>query len=661
MVRVIEVSPQNEMPVAEKLAAEIRRAWPDVANSPTEHVTILVGIEIAREIDLLVVIRLTTPRPLPAMKRRDGRTSAPDYLQGAVLVVEVKQLAPECFVVVGNEIHPVRNGKMEPRSVNRQVGDATIALRTWWSRYGLEPFFIYGLGWLTEVDPQQLADVNAWIVGTDATWFGLLDAAAQRSAEIYERRSEAYLNAIETLVSILTRKRAVSPRDRARALALCNDELAGELVADLAAVAGTKMIRLTGRGGSGKTTTLALLAKHLATVGGERVLILTFHRTLRGDIEHLLKTTTDLPGIVGRRIVVSTATAFFLGLLDAFGSPLPTDDQGRLRYDHLDASLDELRTTLIDDPDSGEAAAMKARMPDRFDFDHVMIDESQDWTDAERDFLRAFYGARRLVVADGLEQLVRRQNTCDWFAGIASSQRTSRHLGRSLRMTRNIAEFANAVARASGLSDWKIAPFDKLPGGRVVICVGGAVDVVALHRAVRSLAAAGAASPVDTLTCVPPKSSAGEPYSDCAAQLIAAGDCVWDGTIEGNRDDAPADADCWRLVKYDSCRGLEGWVTIALGLDQLIASKIKYPNLAAGDTESPESVARRWLMIAITRAVSTLVITITNPDAPIVETLRAAAAALPDGIVEWTTPEQAANVVASTVSPQDAARTLAHS
>jgi hypothetical protein len=66
-------------------------------------------------------------------------------------------------------------------------------------------------------------------------------------------------------------------------------------------------------------------------------------------------------------------------------------------------------------------------------------------------------------------------------------------------------------------------------------------------------------------------------------------------------------------------------------------------------------------MIAITRAVSTLVITITNPDAPIVDTLRAAAAALPDGIVEWTTPEQAANVVASTVSPQDAARTLAHS
>jgi hypothetical protein len=650
MVDVIEISPQNEMPIANKLAAEIKRAWPDVAISPTEHVTILVGIETMREIDLLVVVRLQTPRLLPAMKRRDGTMAAPDYVQGAVLLIEVKQLAPECFTIVGTEIFPVRAGKVDRESVSQQATSASIALRAFWRRYGLEQFFVYALGWLTEVGPEELAGVSPWIVGSGVTWSGLLDAAAQKNREIYEPRTPAYLDALNGLVEILTRKRPVSPLDRKRALALCNDELAEQLVSELAAVAGTKMIRITGRGGSGKTTTLALLAKRLATIGGERVLILTFHRALRGDIAHVLATTTDVPGIVGRRMVVETATAFFMKALAQFGHALPKDEREMPRYDKLDWALDELRGMLVGDANSGDAAELKSLRPEQFDFDYVFVDEAQDWTNAERDFLRALYGARRLVLADGLEQLVRRQNPCEWNAGVPSSERITRHLGRSLRMTRNLADFANAVARASGLSDWKIAPFEKLPGGRVVISVGGEVDVVALHRAVRRVAEAGGASPVDTLTCIPARSTDAVAYSDCAQKLIAAGERVWDGTVTENRDDAPADLECWRLVKYDSCRGLEGWVTIALGLDQLIASKTKYPNLQPGEDDSPENVARRWLMMAITRVVSTLIITITDPKAPLVATLRSAAATLPDGVVEWTTPEHLAEVIAPRIA-----------
>jgi hypothetical protein len=578
MVDVIELSPQNEMPVAQRLAADIRAVWPDVAISPHEHVTLLVGIETVREIDLLVVIRLQKPRELPPILRRDGSTSARDYVQGAVL-------------------------------------------------------------------PDQLGDVNPWILGNEASWLGFIDAAAQRNPEIYERRSHAYMASLDSLVNLLTRRRVVSPRDRMRASNLCNDELAEKIVSELAEVAGKKLIRLTGRGGSGKTTTLALLAKHLAIVGGERVLILTFHRALRSDIAHLIACTSDVPGVAGRRIVVETATTFFMSVLESFDYPLQTDEQDRPSYGRLDAALDELRF-MLDGEKGDDMAELKSRLPQRFDFDYVFVDEAQDWSDAERDFLREMYGSSRLVLADGLEQLVRRQTVCDWIAGIPSTERVAKHLGRSLRMSRNLAEFANAVARESGLSDWKIAPFDKLPGGRIVISVGGEVDVVALHAAVRDAAAIGKAVPIDTLTCIPPRSKDDITYSDCARKLLAARQCVWDATKVESRDEAPDDVECWRLVKYDSCRGLEGWVTVALGLDQLIASKIKYPNLAPGETESPEGVARRWLMIALTRAVSVLIITITDPDAPVVATLRVASATLADGIVQWTTPERLADMVA---------------
>ncbi len=42
-------------------------------------------------------------------------------------------------------------------------------------------------------------------------------------------------------------------------------------------------------------------------------------------------------------------------------------------------------------------------------------------------------------------------------------------------------------------------------------------------------------------------------------------------------------------------------------------------------------------MIALTRAVNTLIVTVSDPTAPVLEPLRAAAALLPAGIVEWTT------------------------
>lgn len=90
-----------------------------------------------------------------------------------------------------------------------------------------------------------------------------------------------------------------------------------------------------------------------------------------------------------------------------------------------------------------------------------------------------------------------------------------------------------------------------------------------------------------------------------------------------------------RAIRFMS--RLEGWVTVAYGLDQLAATKHKHPNLAPGETDTPENLVRRWLMIALTRAVNTLIITITDPAAPILQSLRSAAARLPSGVVEWTT------------------------
>lgn len=651
MIEIVEVSPSNEMPIAQRLRKSIAAAWPDVANSRDDRIVIAVGLQTLREIDLFVTIDLKQPRDLVSLSRRDGTRSPQAVVQAAAIVIEVKQLDESRFTTVGTQIFP-DYGRGKERSVDTQVSDCCTALARHRARYSVEQFFIHGVGWLAEVPERKLMGINPWIVGEEAGWLEILDAAAQQNASLYGEKSPSFRDAIGTICETLTRTRPLSPRDRVKSIALCTDILVDEVIDDLAKRAGTMQIRLAGRGGSGKTTTLALLAKRLAEVEQARILILTFHKTLRGDIEHLVDSLIDVPAIK-KRIGVETATTFFVAALRELGIPIPTTGT-ETDFGALSGALAGVVAKLDTDPEHGDAAYLQAVDAKRFAWDYVFIDEAQDWTDSERDFIRALYGAGNLVLADGLEQLVRRQTPCDWSTGIPKAKRYNRSLERSLRMTKNVALFANAFAREANLFDWKIAPVEKLPGGRIVIALGGEIATLDLIRALGPELAAANARPIDALLCIPPPEVVtegdGSRYARRAMELSVAGVSVWDAVKPCVRDEAPATADTWRILQYDSCRGLEGWATVAFGLDQLAATKHKYPNLEADADDTPENVVRRWMMIALTRAVHTLVITIADPQAPLVATLRGAAERMPKGVVEWTTgPGCSATIRGSTV------------
>ena len=125
-------------------------------------------------------------------------------------------------------------------------------------------------------------------------------------------------------------------------------------------------------------------------------------------------------------------------------------------------------------------------------------------------------------------------------------------------------------------------------------------------------------------------------------RLLAVGQhakiALWDGTDAAMRANATADPSAVRLVRYESCRGLEGWITVALNLDDFHKNKLRYPNQNASDPQiDPEIVANRWLLIPLTRAVQTLVIVVRDPQAPVIARLRAALddCDLPAKVVEW--------------------------
>jgi len=287
MIAIHPISPENEMAIAERVRDKIAAVWPDVATSERDHIDILVGVRTDVDVDLLVLVNLEREHEIPQQRRRPSGTSPAASLTTAIITIEVKQLDYDCYDRIGNQFFPIYEGRREVRSVSKQANDAALGVSTLARRYGRGPF-VYNVAWLTGVDDAALRDIEANVVGRAATWYQMLDAAAQQrpfreNAELAILRQD-----IVILKRILLTRRRESRRDRNRVEALSRNLASRAAVDALVPQAGSAQIRLIGRGGSGKTTSLALLAVQLAETG-QRVLILTFHHSLRSDIAHLVQ------------------------------------------------------------------------------------------------------------------------------------------------------------------------------------------------------------------------------------------------------------------------------------------------------------------------------------------------------------------------------------
>jgi hypothetical protein len=637
MIEIHPISPENEMAIAERLRNEIATVWPDIAASARDRIDILVGVRTDVDVDLLVCVNLARAREIPQQRRRPSGTSPGAFVTAAMIAIEVKQLDFDCYERIGNQLFPIYEGRREARSVSKQANDAALGVSTLARRYDRRPF-VHNVAWLTGVDDAALRDIEANVVGRSATWYQMLDAAAQQrsfreDAEVHVLREDIF-----TVKRILLNRRRESRRDRGRVEALSRNLASRAAVDALVSRAGSAQIRLIGRGGSGKTTSLVLLALQLAEAG-QRVLILTFHHTLRSDIAHLVNSLGTKIGIRTDRILVETTMNFMVSALDGLGAHVPKNGT-QPDWGALDSVFTETSSMIVGDPiaRTGDIGRLVDSNPGRFAWDLIFVDESQDCSDGERDFLRALYGHRRLVLADGVDQLVRRQYVCDWNAGVPENESVVHRLDTSLRMMRNIACFVNCFARALDFPTWYIAPQEQLAGGRVIVAVGE-VNSRELLRAVVASAAERDADPADCLICLPPTSA----NQDAVREgLLAAGRdaniALWDGTVAAMRASAMPDPNAVRLVRYESCRGLEGWITVALDVDDFVKNKLRYPNQNASDPQiDPDIVANRWLLIPLTRAVQTLVIVVRDPQAPVIARLRAALedSELPAQVVEW--------------------------
>jgi hypothetical protein len=385
----------------------------------------------------------------------------------------------------------------------------------------------------------------------------------------------------------------------------------------LAPLLGKERLHLAGHGGTGKTVFALQVAHEAFESLGKRTLIATYNSALAADITRLLA-LMGIPGSSdGGGVEVRTTMSIVYSWLYRLGVSNIEEAEGFEAYGGLcREAIEMLRSGAI----SGEdIAAITRGFPDRFDFDAVIVDEAQDLPQEEADLLALLFGPEKISLADGREQLLRGQPT-DWRSPATSaSQKEHRKLSRCLRMKRNLGSFANTLAREAGLN-WRVEPNDEAAGGRVILYRGKFVDDRAIRDRICGLATENGNKLVDSLFCVPPSSvvaHGGTRRSQVGLVLEGDGHDAWDAVDVATRRDFPRSPDSCRVVQYESCRGLEGWVTVLELFEEFWELARAQGVVTSGSrgvgAMTPDQYAWQKALIPLTRPIDTLAIFIGDP------------------------------------------------
>ena len=632
MIEVIGSEGTSEYRAAIAIRDAFLKYWPGIDETPAEqdHVKIAASTKLSgykvSDIDIVVAARLDRGRyivPRVVLNDQDGRrlAGAKIRVQSFIAAIEVKDHdADGLQVSVGGVNVRYPDGwksATEQNDAQRYALLEYLRDRTKKNPWVYRCVLLQGIQELPKERGRQLPSAAAVAANFDASTIlaamAALNGVAKLGSEYTIRSTD-----METIEKVLDAPifTAIVPSrlDRKRM-----DRIAArpDQARDIAQLLGEERIHLRGEGGTGKTVLLAQAAHEAFKALGKRSLFLTYNHALAADIQRILALMGVPSSSEAGGVDVRTVMSFTYAWLSRLGAIEEDED---LEFDQYTAKCSQaLRyfdDGLLVDADIGRA---KQEDFEQFEYDAILVDEAQDWPQPEADLLCRLYGGNAVSIADGMSQLVRGGAT-DWRSAVKGRPKTEMvPLRECLRMKANLGVFANAVAERAGLN-WEIVPNTKAAGGRIILRKGMFHDMPDLHSRLLTSAAAEGNEPVDFLYCVPGSGIqlvGNNRASILGSRLEDRGLQVWDGVDPVARRDYPRSTNENRIVHYESCRGLEGWVTILDSLDDFWSARFdeamrnaEQGNSMMGEEEQARATAWRWCMIALTRSIDTLVITV---------------------------------------------------
>jgi len=657
MISIIGPEGTPEYNYACRLRDLILTEWSGVDEDALDDIRIVAAVKChgqsTTDIDMVVFVLLSKLRPIPFSESENDDKSEKDiiFIHSLCLTIELKNHYQDSVIFDGNQVK-VRYGD-HIHSATEQSHKQQAALRDFYKQHGLKLPFVTNLIWLPNIPQACLPEVDSNILGDKATWGDFLRCVVnlrkprpELVAGIQEINAFSHANAKQTaqVVDLLTKRLEMSSLDRLKVERISRERARQASERQYMEKMGQQLLIFKGRGGTGKTLRLLQLAHDLYIEQDARVLILTYNKALVADLQRLFALIGAGSGDARHTIVIKTVHAFLYRIAEYSGVTHSKPEQFITQIDrHKQNVLKYLRKIRSQQNDPLDIFI--AASSDHFNWDYIFIDEAQDWPEDERDMLFLLYDFRHFVLADGVDQMVRGGYHTHWRDVINKQQSQVVTLRKSLRLKAGLCQFAHAVARQLDLPNWQLDPDDDMYGGRVIILEGLYSEERSFHDQLMSLTQHSNNHPIDMLFCVPPslvnKEHPEKVYSYVASRFQKWGYNTWDGTADHVRSSYPTNLDQIRVVQYESCRGLEGWMCVNLGFDELYDYK-KQKYIPPAQTtfefrdEEREShlFAASWLMIPLTRAIDTLVIQIRSADHYIAQVLKAAAQECPN-IVEW--------------------------
>lgn len=479
--------------------------------------------------------------------------------------------------------------------------------------------YIHNLIWLTSVSKTQLPKTQNNIVGMDSKWEDFCYTLSMLNGE-KPLTSFSYRNYLNSICEIFSRKLQPSKIDRKR-LENITKSVLDRTQQQYAEKLGKQLLIYRGRGGTGKTVRLIRTAYQAYDEMGLRVILLTYNRALVADLRRLLALLGAKDAVGRGSISIKTIQSFTHEWLVQLGVIDKQQPNFLVEYDSfMKTALTYIRNGALSNDDISLA---KTKASKHLAWDLILIDESQDWPASERDFIYQLYGYEKVIIADGVDQFVRGVEGIDWREGIDRTKSQIVPLHKSLRLKSSLCQAVGYFAEKIEYANWNLQPLPEAHGGRVIIVIGNALSEV-FHRKLSATAKDDGNHPIDMLFCVPPNwvrtNMNGDKSSIVADQYKKWGLETWDAVDPELRGEYPTSLEQYRIVQYESCRGLEGWVVVNFGLDEFFDYKCSNAEFSEEEKsdmffdheESAIEYSKKWIMIPLTRAIDTLVLHVSD-------------------------------------------------
>ena len=648
LIRLIGTEGSTEYTAALEIQAALISLWPEIESSSSDEdlVLITVGQPISgyatKELDIVILANFKTPkyfRPTSYLKDKDNKkieNSNVIYVENFVAVIEEKSHPPDKVNINGNVVSVLyKNGW---HSATDQNMKQMHSLREYFldnksELWMFKCLYMSGLKFLN-----ILGVVEPGVKGNKfLTAIASENKISKNSRGDYSIRSGKAEDLKFASTASIFRQAKPTTLDRKKMDAIVKSS---EHVHQIRANINNRFTLLRGAGGTGKTIALLQAAWAEYKENGTRTLLLTYNHSLAADISRLMNLLGVPSDSETGGITIRTAMSFFSTWLFRLEITNKEDfDESYNQYEtHCAEAIETIQKEALTQTD------IKDKKQENFselDFDFIIVDEGQDWPKEEAQLLKLLYDVTNICVADGVQQLIRGEKY-NWLNMVPSSIREVIHINRSLRLKSNLSHFLKKVSDANNIP-LHLEINNLAPGGKILVLKKSYEEYPQLHEDCVKTAKKDGNSEIDFLFCVNPTNifrDEGVKTSSISKFLNDIGDEVWNGLEANTRKNYPKNKSTFRVLQYQSCRGLEGWTVVLNGFDTFM--NIKYQEridqglIENNDPafESLEEIANtyawRWGLIALSRPIDTLILQLDDVDSNFSKQIIAIANSFPD-------------------------------